>query len=1643
MEYSESWDGKLLSEVQAYIKQEIAKSLQDVNVSKSNNDVTLTFKRGGDGASRSVTFNTSDSETTGYTQSLVINLSSRYVKKGDSLKVNYAYSNYYNGSELGTSANLKFEVRNSEGTTVYTTTVASVYGSSSFTVPASDEFTEGSYTVVGTATLSTDEGDKDYTARSSFQVSTISLSYPSTFNLGSFLNWSSTTLTIPYIYTGNNDATLHLYIDGEEVSTYTAKSSNSGTQTSLTYTISGMAADTIHTVQMVAEQVFTDTSGSDSSMFSNSLIFDFCYNRSDNKVGVMLDSPSSDIISSPSTSLDFKIAQYEYSSITYAAVGTTDTDDKKISVSIRNNNTLITTLAVTPNTNQEYSFNTKETDSFTLKLQAKNGNTRLINVNVEANQYGVTVSDGAVIDISANNRLNSEPTTTRNKWTFSDSSGNSYTATLNDFDFSTNGWIDNALLVSDGANLTIPYAPFSKFWDSNGNFLLGSDAPTASQVEGMTIELTFKVKQLIDKDDFLIKCLNSSNKAGFYLKPSEMGILTNSATGDATNNKWYSGSYISTYLGEDQYMKVQFVVRTYTGTVSPYVGTKTVLLMLYVNGVLTAITPLETVNNTLNTFDKDAQIEISSDAGSFYFYGMRVYDRPLTYKECLNNYIADLTDGTEIVEIASRNAITDAKGNISSSVLRSMGKSVLIVTLAAEEGEATSNTELNYATKEQFLDPLAKKKANFVAKKVRFYHNGGDDFDFETSECLFQVQGTSSTSYSRKNYDIFFTGQKDITATFNSEVGKNAIDGGGWNNSDHTYKMSEEDLPVPVVCCKADYVDSSNLHNTVITDFVNDSLLSMGITTPAQQYNDKIRVGINGYPIDIFVKTEGKDDEEYIGKYNMNNEKKDSHNVFGFNGNTNAGEAICIEFLTNNYPGTLFSVPSGTDSDNFWYKEDTKDANVAAGQLEFRYPSSWNWKEDGFSESRVNIIRRVWDFVYDCHVARFGNGNDIAEDTTNTDFKDNVSRYFNINNLCMWYLYTEFFLMVDQRSKNMMLASWGATENSGIWYFLPYDSDTALGVINSGWLVLPYNSDENTINPMITTEYAYQGHNSYLWDLVRDQLQTELKTLADTFRNKYSITQILNMFTNYQNNWCEMQYNFDQETKYINPLVHISDSPANSGISQFVQGTREAHRKYLITNRFNLLDGKYVTTPYYTTVWQITADKPTDVDENGKLLEGATTKSIKAVMAETFALLLTQNNKWTSPTIYPATLHEADDSTISMPVLVAIGTSDPMQLCGFQYCSKIDFSEICRYFSQDFLVPAGYTKLKKLTMDCGENKNTIINSINVKNAISMRELTIKGFDNIGAIDLTGMNKLERVEIDCGSALTDESHENGANITLPKNIKNLIFANFYKYNYAIPASVWDGINSYYEQTNRTIVVGELTSASDSYFIKGKDSTQIYVSGQYFVQVMDIDILYNGANIAGIFSGNNLVNSNPGLLKRLIYSKFDTNLYALCFMEGIFYNCQNLEYVNTDYWYYGEGISTNEYQYTNMFNRCSSLKRIDLTFMHGYANPSYNTIERDGVMFYNCSSLEYIRMGEAQFNNATMKKGNQFYVFKQSTNWLPETFTQLAEDLPDVNDTIKGTDYAKIIVGSTNYANFTMIPQTVRDAISEKGWTLAVS
>ena len=67
--------------------------------------------------------------------------------------------------------------------------------------------------------------------------------------------------------------------------------------------------------------------------------------------------------------------------------------------------------------------------------------------------------------------------------------------------------------------------------------------------------------------------------------------------------------------------------------------------------------------------------------------------------------------------------------------------------------------------------------------------------------------------------------------------------------------------------------------------------------------------------------------------------------------------------------------------------------------------------------------------------------------------------------------------------------------------------------------------------------YAFAGHDSVLWELVRS-CPDKLREVAETLRSNMSLEYVLQVFNEEQmGNWCERIYNKDSEYKYILPLT--------------------------------------------------------------------------------------------------------------------------------------------------------------------------------------------------------------------------------------------------------------------------------------------------------------------------------------------------------------------------------------------------------------------------------------------------------------------------------------------------------------------------
>ena len=1674
---NDSWNGEKLSDVRAFIQRQLKNGYTGVKSAIVDGKVQLTFTKA-DGTENVIEFTAAEGEAGGgYQVSFRIKRKQQVYGTGYPVAFTYSFSQTMDGEPIpGSYPSISFEAFTTDNNgnplkSIWTTQLTDNYSSGVLEIPVSAlEGITGTIIIKGTCNASFQGQIIDVERQTYVTIATCDINFSNSFALSKHVKGyaSNATMTEVFVdYVGNSKADLLMYVDGTLKTTISEISTG---PVEITLPMEGLT-DGMHTAQIIAKM---DTGALDESdnpiyIYSKSLLFDFYKGISGNHVGIMMTLDTSNVISDPINSLTINTEQYVNFDISYAASeydGTNKVYIDPTTVGITKNGVTVLSLAVGPNNTYTYTFRDTDIVNYSMTFDVT-ANSRKINISVTRNSSGVSVASGAAINISCSGRNNKENSSIVDTLSFSDNDGNTYVGTLTNFshtiqdanqsDIYIDGWDGEGLIFQGATTLNLPYKPFSKFNVNTGYY----------------IEFNIRVNTVLDSDAYIISTLNSSNKGGFYLKAEEAGIITN------------SGTKVFTYIAAATTYNIGFMIKKYTGTNNGQ-PVETILLELYVNGIRTGVNAI----SSADSFNTNATITMNGIGAIWKFYGMRVYNATLTPVAIYNNYLTTLLDGDEIVRLANENDILNtAKTDVDYQKLINKGKNVLIIEMGdgTEQcaldsdglgkilSECSSPTDVQYlSTKEQFLNPSAVKKNNFLVKSLTYYNNGKltDPYSFKCGPSLMQVQGTSSTYYSRKNYDIFFTGQKYNkkaskkvwTSKFDTSIGADAIQ--NVNTTSIKYSMSAEDAGVPCLCLKADYSDSSNLHNTQAVRLINDVWKQLGVEylTPPQHTGDTIhtnvRVGINGHPIDVFVKDGNT--YSYIGQYNMNNEKKDSHHVYGFDGtvgNTGAGSAICVEFLENNRTATLFN--AGNDFNWETCSDITDDSGEAIPQLEFRYPAN-DWV-DG-SEAEKAAVKRVFVWVKECYDNFISSYNEVTGQYTSTKFVEEVKQYFNLKNLCAWYLYTEYFLAVDQRSKNMMLASWKASATEGIWYFLPYDSDTMLGVTNDGWLILPWNSDEDTPNPMDNSQYAYMGHDSNLWKLVRYYLYDNtyadkygltgytLQDVAQQLRDESTNNTLFNLLTirKYFNNgrkyWADITYNFDSDTKYMAPLTYQSGRGSKSDFAQFVQGARDAHRDWLINKRFRLLDSKYACGFFNSDEKSIKLSKKGNtIGEDGVLIPGETCQFKITAIYDCYIQLISN-----SVSIGTYKLKKGVETTITIPSNIALGSNDPFKFKGFSAIEKIDFDTTSNHIYTD-IVFESFSNLKTLIINATVNNPPFTGAglrDCVKSLVNLRNLTLKGFHNksefdTSILDLSKNIMLETVDVDC---------EKLTKIVLPYSHHNIKRFNVGNLNIDVPWEFWDELNDYYARTqNSCIFVGELVDNSVSYKIIG-NYTMYTITDKYFMYVVP-DLSLNPATGSSaepsMFGVSRHVNNRGETnIKKIIYAKIDESLdknsnhhnYINCLVK----NCTNLEYICTKGWVvddkYKYSTNNNQNFVNDIISGADKLTEIDLSFcIFNYLKNGYHGCTTSSTFYGSYTSLTYIRYGSGWFN-ATLHNVAKTYICTY-VNLTKKHYDDMIEDLPDLSGVEISNDSYKTLTIGENFDDWEKLPQSSRDKIRDKGWFIS--
>lgn len=1214
------------------------------------------------------------------------------VKLGDSISMRWTYDHII--QEDG--------VQSSSGTAAQTVTIRALIGATevySVTKPSvaagtTEVLTLGPDVITQAGTVNiyviaqTVYGEDPQRAQGFKSVSVITMDLATSFDPASALALSNgfvdgQTITIPYTYTVPAGTTIYIYKDGVQFDTATV----SGTARGNVYLTAADLTAGRHNIQLVAVS---------SGLLSNVVSIDLLKaGSSNNYLGFRMSVPVAQLSDMPlpysygNEAIPLAAEQFGSLSLDYA-VWQSDSLEANVVVAVDG----VTTQTLSADRTMQ-TLNQRFDESGTHALTITVGSvTRTFAVVVSASA-GVTETEpvGYRNKLTANGRTNSESLATRSDW--------GGITTLTGVDFRTNGWNTDAqgvtaMLLTNGARSVHEIYPF---------VLDETDNDYSIQNQGMTFLMDIKVSQVMERGATIVSCLwdnggegypmgikVTTEEAGLYfggvesIKTAEKVTDANGNYLDANGNIVSSSSqaadlYITrphgvvTNMARDIWMHLAFVVQPVRNGYG--------LAMLFVNGKLSRA---NRYNGSLRQNVPQA-ITVDSDKADVRIRSMYYFRTPLTADEIVALQILTRPTAAEIQAAHEANAVgdnnntADSDGNIAINrdTLRSKGRGTLTIIRSGDSGNGLTD-----------LFACVDKKQDFLADYVRWdppLDANGNPIGqgFEAYNVVIRIQGTSSVKYPYKNIRIYITKAYGTMTRILVVGGVNVTD----TAKGYAMRGPGNSIEQSVICAKTDFVDSSLAGNTGGAHLFDDTMRALGLLTPPQEYDARVRQSVDGLPCDIFCGTSMSGALAYCGQFVLNNEKSKSGTIFGMEG-VKDGEgnpvnwpcAFALEALDNNSPMTLFQPAGSAGStalrnqlaaafDNgfeFNFPEDAKWANVNEGQWDSA-KGKWSVKpvDGSFTDASNNTwvgargaVERLMGWIYDCVPAATRSNPDYGTPAgwsatskakwVSAKFKSEVSQYFDVTHLLTYFLIIDYLAGKDQLAKNIIWRVWNGLK----WWAGFYDGDTWEAIRNDAFIVYLYNITRDSYDSE-RAKYAFEGHSSWLWCLVLANLEDELKQCAVALRNKLTNQKMLDEFIGTMiGNWSARQYNKSGKLKYI-------DTIDNMNYVYTLTGSREEHIRQFISDRARLLDARYGAGEYNGDVVTFTV-----VREASDTPSSLTLKS-----GDLYYFGYKLNGIWLQG---PS---KADlDEQLTLNFTQRLATNDPLMLGGASCIKELDFTNM-------------------------------------------------------------------------------------------------------------------------------------------------------------------------------------------------------------------------------------------------------------------------------------------------------------------------------------------------------------------------------
>lgn len=948
-------------------------------------------------------------------------------------------------------------------------------------------------------------------------------------------------------------------------------------------------------------------------------------------------------------------------------------------------------------------------------------------------------------------------------------------ATLTGFNFVSDGWqLDSdgvtVLRVSGDARVTIPYQIFA------------SDFRTT----GKTIEIEFATRDVRNYDAVLFSC-----------KSEGRGLEVTTQRATLTSEQ----STIGTQYKEEEHIRLSFVVEKRANNR---------LLLCYINGILSGAVQYPDADD----FSQATPVGITIGNGECTtdIYNIRIYDNDLTRYQILDNWIADTRVASQKRDRYVRNNIYDAYGQITIDTNKDDLPYLVIEGAASPQFKGDKKICSGY-----YIDPVNPSKSfRFENAEVdvqgtssQYYYVKNYKIKFKGGFIL--TNGTTIEVYQMNANSIptsTFTFKADVAS---SEGANNVVLAELYNDlcpfktppqeADPRVRQTIEGHPIVIFWdygAGPQFIGKYNFNNDKGTEEVFG--FSEGDESWEFLQNGTDRVGFRSAD---FSSDDWKNDFE--ARYPEDN--VDTTNLAAFSEwvvstNTEAatGEILdnvnllnpnTLEFwgtAGNNYDGYISDfIPCKIgDIINVHRLYDTGefakinfglgiiDANgsleypMIIGSSPFTIEALGNVKDvvgcriilneecvayEDMSNVMVTIGKEPTEFVE-------WSESQFTHDTPEyrlAKFKNELKNHANPKAMIFYYVFTEIFLCIDQREKNVFLTLWVAIL---LWMILFYDADSSLGIDNKGNLAFDYYLED--IDYTEAGDPIFNGQASVLWVNLRkafyNEILEEYRRLRTTIRNDGSGNPLISydvvntLFENHQSMWSEAIYNEDGYHKSIEPLIVKGDGT----YLPMLQGKKEQHRKWWLYNRFRYLDSKYITGSSMETRIIIRAHAKANI----------TLKSYVNMYGHVY-----YNAEMVEHRMFRGQEYEfvwaatgAEDAVIGIndaDMLTSLGDLSPLMV------ELIDISK------------ATHLTELKVGDASPEYKNLNLNSITLGNNVLLKKIDLRNcYALTQAVDASGCTGLEEIYLD-NTATTGLTLANGGRLKvlhLPGTITNLTLRN---------------------------------------------------------------------------------------------------------------------------------------------------------------------------------------------------------------------------------------------------------------------------